>query len=124
MGDSARPEARARLLLAIGFARDPVGQPRNTARMLRRRPAREARDGKIEAAPPEVDRARLAREARAEALEHRHHRREGGAQSISGIAVVIARRLVLGERNGVRNLVRHSVEVRRQAVPLEQRDQS
>ena len=59
-GDAARPEARARHFMAIGFAGDAVGQAGNSAGMRRRRAARKAGHREVEAAPEEMDRAGLA----------------------------------------------------------------
>ena len=67
---AARPEPRAAHLVRIGLANDGVGQMRHAARMQRRTPPGESRDGEIEAAPEEMDRAAFADEAGAEQFEH------------------------------------------------------
>jgi hypothetical protein len=70
-----------------------------------------------------VNRARLAGEAGAEAGEHRQHRRKRLAEPRRGIAIVLAGRRILRERDGVRDLVRPAVERRGKVVSLEHRDQ-
>src|SRR5437763_17080524 len=84
---------------------------------------REDARSEIEAAPPEMDRARLSGEARAKAGEHGHDRRKRLAEAVGRVAIIIARRLVLGERDGARNLVRKPIERGRQVVLIEQTDQ-
>src|SRR4030095_5346171 len=63
---AAGPEAGARHFVAIGLAGDGIGQIGDAAGMKRRGAARKSGDGKIEAAPEEVDRADLAEKARPE----------------------------------------------------------
>src|SRR5205814_4680564 len=122
--DAAGPEARAHFLVAVGFARDPVRQSRHTARMRRGlAPGKEA-DRKVETAPPEVDRARLAREAGAKAGKDRDYRCQRFAEAACGIAIIVARRLVLGERKRVGNFARSAIERRRQAMLVEDGDQA
>ena len=56
--------------MRIGLLRHGIGQIGHaTGRMKRRPPPREARDGEVEAAPEEMDRAAFADEGGAE-LEH------------------------------------------------------
>ena len=92
--------------------------------MRRRRAAGEAGDGEVEAAPEEMDRAGLAVEAGAEALEHRHDPRQRGVQAVGGIGPIFARRDVLGKGDGIGNFVRLAIKVRRQAVRVEHFDQA
>src|SRR3954465_15036790 len=66
-GHAPGPESCAADFVAIGLSRDSVRQAGHSAWMLWRAPARESAYGEIEASPPEMDRARLAPEARAEA---------------------------------------------------------
>src|SRR5690606_8733284 len=66
---TARPESRADFLVAIGFARHDVRQVWNAAGMDRRRAAREACNGKVEAAPEQLARRGLAAIERAERVE-------------------------------------------------------
>ena len=70
-----------------------------------------------------MDRARLAGKTRTKAREHRQHCRERLAEAPGRIAIVIARRDVLGKRDRVRNLVGAPVEARRQVMRVEHRDQ-
>src|SRR6185369_10546950 len=86
--------------------------------------AREDARRKIEAAPPEMDRARLAAEPRSEAREHRKHRGDRAAEALGGISVIVARRFVLRERDCVRHFVGNAVEGRRQVMKLEHCDQA
>ena len=65
----ARPEPGAAHFVRIGFTGDGVGQAGHAARMKRRATSGEPRHREIEAAPKEMDRARLAQEPRAEELE-------------------------------------------------------
>src|SRR5207248_6097789 len=67
--DSSGPKTAARDFAAVCFARDAIRQARNSSGMLRRFATGEKADGEIEAPPPEMDGARLAGEARAEALK-------------------------------------------------------
>src|SRR6202042_2005200 len=63
------PKARAAHLVRISFARDVIGQSGHAARMGRGGSSREPRHREIEAAPEEMDRARLADKSAAEELE-------------------------------------------------------
>ena len=83
--------------MAIGFAGDAVGKAGDAAGMLRRLPPGEAGNGKVKAAPEEMDRAGLAEEARPEALEDRHDPGKRVAQKFGGILAVASRTIVLGK---------------------------
>ena len=122
-GRAARPEAGAGHFVAISLARDAVGQARHPAGMRRRLAARKAAHGEIEAphqnctglalpAKPARKRANTgiiaASASRSRAAELRSYSR--GA-------------CVVGERHRAFDLVGHAVEVRRQAVAVEHRDQ-
>src|SRR5262245_65300409 len=104
--------------MAVSLAGDPVGETGRSAGMLRRRAAREAGHGEVERTPPEMHRAGLAGESRAESTEGREHRRERLAEALGGVAIVLAPRIILGEGNGIFDLARRAVEGRRQAVQL------
>ena len=71
----------------------------------------EAGDGEVEAAPPEVDRARLADEAGAKSLEDGEHRRQRFPEARGGVPLIFSWLRVLGEGDGVGDLVGAPVEV-------------
>ena len=87
--------------------------------MRRRGAAREARDRKVEAAPEELDRARLPLEAGAKGLEHRHNDGERIAQRRGRLRIVRARGVIVREADRIGDLVGPAVEMRRQLVPVE-----
>ncbi len=123
MRDSACPETGARHLLAVRFAGDSIRQPGHSARMLRSVAAGEARDGEVEAAPPEMDGTRFSFKAGTEMLERRHDRRKRFPEPACRVAVVVAWCRVLSERDRFWNLVRTAIEARRKAVQVEHRDE-
>ena len=73
--------------------------------MRRRLAPGEARDGKVEAAPPEVHRAGLPDEAAPELVQHPIHVDQHAPQSVGGIGIVGCVRLILIERDYVLHLV-------------------
>ena len=93
----SRPETGAAHLVRIGFARDVIGQSGHAAWMGRGGSSGEPRDREIEAAPEEMDRARLADKAAAEELEDavRLHQcapeAMGGGRVIGGVRPVLAK---------------------------------
>ena len=101
--------------MAVGFARDFVGQGRDAARVQRRLPAGKARHRKVETPPEKMHRADLAEIAGAERLQHAGHRDACPEEARHGIGIVGSLGAVLGERNCVRDFVRPAVQFRRPA---------
>src|SRR6185312_10715483 len=113
---SARPEAVADRFVRIRFARHSV-----RARTLGRPSPREAREREVERAPEEMQRARLADELAAEALEHRPHGLQRAPERGGALAIVrmVARIRLEADRLG--HLDRHRPDADRAAEALERR---
>src|SRR6516162_9445657 len=120
----AWPEPGAADLVRIGFARDRVGQAGHTPGMARCRPPGEAGHREVEAAPKEMDRARLAQKAGAKALEDAIDLHQRAPEAMGSGAVVGSVGVVLRKADGVRHLVRHLVDDHRDADAVEQIDQA
>src|SRR6478609_9426666 len=92
--------------------------------MFRREAAREAGDGKVEAAPEEMHWAAFPEETGTEALEHRFDAAQRGVQAFGGVRIIVAGRDIFRKGRRARNLVRPVVEVRWQAMRFEHEDQA
>ena len=108
--------------MRIGFARDRVGQSGHAAGMERRRPSGKAGDREVEAAPEEMDRARLAEEAAAEELEDAIGLDERAPETMGRGAVVGSVGAVERKADRVGNLVRCFVDRYRDAEPVQEID--
>src|ERR1700722_13614232 len=106
----SRPKARAAHFVRIGFARDVIGQARHAPWVGRGGSSREPRDGKIEAAPEEVDCARLADKSAAEELEDAVRLHQRAPEAMGGGRVVGGVRSVLRKADRIRNFVRHFLD--------------
>ena len=119
----ARPEPGAADLVRIGFTRDRVGQSGYTAGMTRGRPSGEPGHREVEAAPKEMDGARLPQKAGAKELEDAIdlHKRAPEAMGSGGVIGRVG--AVLRKADRVRHLVRHLVDDDRDADAVEKIDQ-
>ena len=115
----SRPESGAAHFVRIGFARDGVGQSGHAARMGRRGPSGEPGHREIEAAPEEMDRARLADKAAAEELEDAIRLHERAPEAMGGGCVISGVDPVLRKADRIRNFVRRLLDRDRNAHAVE-----
>src|SRR6266511_2041350 len=85
---------------------------RDAAGVGGRAPSAEARGREVERAPEELHRARLAEEARAEALEDHVSAQQRGRETADRFAVVRANLDVVAEGDRRGDLARHAVDMR------------
>ena len=96
--------------MVVGFLCHGIGKRRNPARVQRREPSGKSRDGEVETAPEEMNRARLAKVRSAELLEDAVYGNRRSEEACHGISIVRSLATVVDERNGVRDLVRAAME--------------
>src|SRR5690606_34593251 len=90
--------------------RDGIGQVGNAAGMERRAPAGKAGHGKIEAAPEEMHRARLAEEAGAELLQGERGGNQRAMEARNRIRIIGTRPVVRIETHRIGQFVGPPVE--------------
>src|SRR6478672_633031 len=86
--------------------------------------ARESADGEIERTPPEMHRTGFAGKFRTESRKNREHCSQRLTKTCAGLAAVIARPDIVGERGSVRQFAGRSIEVGWQVMGLQYRDQA
>src|ERR1700694_4246097 len=106
----ARPKTETAHFLRVRFARDLIGQMRNSARMRRRGPSRKTRDREIKAPPEKMDRATLAAKARTEFFEHAIALRQHVPETIGVFWIIGPMLVVLLKRDRTLNFVRRRVD--------------
>src|SRR6516225_10212681 len=106
----AWPEAGAADLMRIGFAGDRVRQPGDAAGVERSRPSRETGHSEVEAAPKEMNRARLAQKASAKKLKDAIGLDQRAPKVMGGDGVIRRVGAVLRKADRVGYLVRHLMD--------------
>src|SRR4029453_5552616 len=98
-------EPGVRLLMTGGFPRDAIGKAGNPARVLRGPATRESSHSQVEAAPEEMNRARLALEASPQSFAYSQYSRQAVPQPLGRCSFVGSQGIVLGKRDGVGDFV-------------------
>src|SRR5690606_2341436 len=108
---AAGPEPSAAHLMRIRFARHPVRQIRNAARMRRGLATREARHRQISTAPEVMNRTALADDLRAEIFENAFGLHEDAPISVCVFGIVRAMNIIRIEPNRIRKLAWHRIDL-------------
>ena len=95
-----------------GLARDPVGQVRYPARMIRRPPPREAGDREIQSAPEQVNGTGLTEKGSSEPVVYPVDGHQGLVVALHGFLIIGPVAVIRAERDGVGDLVRRVAEGR------------